>query len=204
MIVEYLVNEKHREEPTYTGSSRSPVQEPKPTQIIAGSAESAPVTVPRQTPETEDIFPKNSSDTAVPKAATSSVAPGTTVAPGASTGNQEGVNLRNSASPLQVSEMSIRHRSEYRALLKRLIEAHKEYPLAARKAGREGGCQRRFVVSRTGRLTRVETVSSCGHAFLDEAATRAITAVGQFPPLPDEFKGSEETFMITMTFTLAR
>ncbi len=102
------------------------------------------------------------------------------------------------------SSASLQRRGAYQALLKRLIEAHKEYPLAARRSGREGSCQRRFVISRTGLLKRVESLSSCGNAFLDEAATRAISAVGTFPPLPDDFKDAEEAFIITMTFTLAR
>ena len=92
----------------------------------------------------------------------------------------------------------------YQAQLKRLIEAHKEYPLAARKAGVEGSCQRRFLLGPDGALKRVETVSSCGHPFLDTAATRAISTVGAFPPPPAEFAGSEEPFSVTITFTLAR
>lgn len=100
--------------------------------------------------------------------------------------------------------VSGQHRAAYQTLLKRLIETHKKYPLAARRSGREGSCQRRFVLGRNGSLKNVEAISSCGHAFLDEAATQAIAAVGTFPPLPDFFKGAEETFTITMTFTLAR
>jgi len=92
----------------------------------------------------------------------------------------------------------------YQSQLKRLIEAHKVYPLAARRSGREGSCLRRFTLGRNGAVKRVDAVSSCGHPFLDEAATSAITAVGTFPPLPDVFAGTEEAFTITMTFTLAR
>lgn len=95
-------------------------------------------------------------------------------------------------------------RDAYQILLKRLIEAHKEYPQAARRSGREGSCSRRFVLDRSGRLKRVEALSSCGHVYLDEAATRAIESVGTFPPLTDDFKGAEESFTITMKFTLAR
>jgi TonB family protein len=98
---------------------------------------------------------------------------------------------------------ALQRRSLYQAQLKSLVEAHKEYPVAARKMGREGSCQRRFVLGRDGSLRRVESLSSCGHPFLDGAATRAITGVGTFPALPEEFGGSEESFTITMTFTLA-
>ena len=94
-------------------------------------------------------------------------------------------------------------RSAYQAKLKSLVEAHKEYPLAARRSGREGSCRRRFSLGRDGSLKRVEELTTCGHPFLDSAATRAITAVGKFPPLPEEYPGTEESFTITMTFSLA-
>jgi protein TonB len=95
-------------------------------------------------------------------------------------------------------------RGRYEAQLKRLIEAHKQYPFAARKSGREGSCLRRFVVERRGSLGKVEALTSCGYGLLDMAATAAITRVGVFPPLPEEFPGGEATFTVTISFTLAR
>ena len=97
----------------------------------------------------------------------------------------------------------LQRRRTYLSLLKKLIEAHKEYPLAARKSRREGSCLRQIIISRNGTLKQVEVLSSCGCDFLDDAATRAIKAVGKFPPLPDDFRGTEESFTVTMTFTLA-
>ncbi|WP_136515992.1 energy transducer TonB [Geomonas edaphica] len=94
-------------------------------------------------------------------------------------------------------------RGGYQALLKRLVEAHKEYPLAARKSGREGSCRRRFMLRRDGSLKSVEPVDSCGHPFLDAAATRAISSVGAFPPVPAELS-PDEPFEVTITFALAR
>lgn len=94
-------------------------------------------------------------------------------------------------------------RGSYQGQIKALIEAHKKYPVAARKLGREGHCERRLVLARDGSLKHVETVSSCGHPFLDAAATRAITDVGKFPPLPDEFGAPQESFTVTMSFSLS-
>jgi protein TonB len=85
-----------------------------------------------------------------------------------------------------------------------LIEAHKEYPRACRRKGVEGSCTRSFVVARDGSFKKVNTVSSCGHPFLDEAATRAVASIEKFPPLPDGFEGSEATFTIDITFRLER
>ena len=122
--------------------------------------------------------------------------------PVAVSGPRGGGVAKGSDSPSS-SRNSLQRRGAYQAQLRSLIEAHKVYPLAARKSGREGSCQRRFVLGRDGSLKRVETLSSCGHPFLDAAATNAISAVGGFPPLPEEFPGAEESFSITMTFTLA-
>lgn len=102
------------------------------------------------------------------------------------------------------SGVPLLRRSSYEAQLKQLIESRKEYPFAARRGGWEGSCQRRFILGRNGELRQVDTLTSCGHTFLDAAATRAITAVGTFPPLPEEIGGSEAAFTITMTFTLAK
>ena len=115
-------------------------------------------------------------------------------APGAAAGNSPGGG----------PAASLSRRAAYQALVRRLIEEHKEYPLAARRARREGSCERRFVLDRGGAVRRVEALTSCGHPFLDEAATRAVTAVGVFPPLPDAFPGTEAAFTVTISFTLAR
>lgn len=93
-------------------------------------------------------------------------------------------------------------RGSYQQQLKSLIESHKKYPIAARRSRQEGSCVRRFTLGRDGALKSIESVTSCGHPFLDGAATSAVTSVGMFPPLPDEF-GMEESFSVTITFTLA-
>ena len=94
-------------------------------------------------------------------------------------------------------------RTGYETLLRRLIEAHKSYPFAARRAGWEGRCQRRFTLARSGRLLRVESLSSCGHPMLDRAATRAIADAAPFPPLPASYPGTEVSFTLPMTFSLS-
>ena len=92
----------------------------------------------------------------------------------------------------------------YAALLQRLIEAHREYPFASRRSRQEGSCRRRFTLDRNGRLMLVEALSSCNYPFLDESATRAITSVGAFPPLPDTLAGEDASFTFTITFTLTK
>jgi periplasmic protein TonB len=104
-----------------------------------------------------------------------------------------------------VSSEAAGHRKEaYQVTLKRLIEAHKEYPLASRRKKEQGSCERRFVLSRNGNLKQVEALTHCDHPFLDDAATRAIVSVGKFPPLPEEFEGSEASFSIKISFNLTK
>jgi protein TonB len=92
----------------------------------------------------------------------------------------------------------------YRALLKRLIEEQKEYPLAARKAGVEGTCKVGFVLSRDGAVREVRILQSCGNGFLDGAASRAVSSVGRFPPFPAGAGKNEESFTVSLAFRLSR
>lgn len=109
-----------------------------------------------------------------------------------------GVNDRPSPAKTQVRPLPV----GYQTLVKKLIEANKVYPFAARRAGQTGSCLRRFVLERNGAVSRVEELSSCGYPFLDDAATRAINSVGRFPPLPEEIRGSEAAFTVTISFNL--
>jgi periplasmic protein TonB len=123
----------------------------------------------------------------------------TTGTPGGASLARSAVNGSISAEP----KNTIHGRQPYQARLESLVAAHQKYPLAARKLGREGSCRRLIVLDRDGTLKRVEELSSCGHPFLDSAATRAITDVGRFPPFPKEYQGNEGKFSITIGITLA-
>ncbi len=152
------------------------------------------------------VLPASRSTTQLSVGAGGSKPGGGTLGTGSATGagpRGEGGTAGRGATPATVGGDQSSQLAGYQALLKRIIEAHKDYPLAARKTGRQGSCQRRFTIGRGGSLKKVELLSSCGHPFLDDAATRAITAVRVFPPLPAGFKGGEATFTVTITFTLA-
>ena len=90
----------------------------------------------------------------------------------------------------------------YAAQLKELIEQHKEYPLAARKARREGRCVLSFTLDRDGALKRVAVVTSSSSRFLDNASLAAVSAVGRFPVFPPELRAEQETFGVTLSFRL--
>ncbi|MBI1921992.1 MAG: energy transducer TonB [Geobacter sp.] len=93
---------------------------------------------------------------------------------------------------------------DYQAHLKKLIKARKEYPLMARRRMIEGCCLLRFTLRRSGDLKSVSILRSSGNGFLDEAAARAVTSVGSFPPFPSEFSGEEGAFTVSLSFTLRR
>ena len=91
----------------------------------------------------------------------------------------------------------------YQALLRSLIDKHKEYPLFARRAGLEGTCVVRCVIARDGSLRRTELRKASGSTHLDGAALRAVSGVGRFPPVPQELGGPEVTFEIPIVFRLS-
>jgi len=220
MSVEYVTEQKKTGKYQVTAPPQGELQQ-ELLQTLTHGAKTVPAPLPAEIPSAvSPAAPTAPVVTNAPK----SVSTGSSVTSGLRSGGGAGVSRigtdsetssgkktasvagvpPGSSAASSAESTSLSRRAAYQALLKRLIEAHKEYPLAARKSRREGSCQRRFIIDRTGSLRHVETISSCGHAFLDEAATRAIASVGTFPPLPDAFGGAEESFTITMTFTLAR
>ena len=220
MAVEYVAGDKNNEKRQEAVPLLRDLQ-PEPVSTIMPGANATTVHLPEGIPAAERTVPPTAPVSGFPISITAgatvnaglrsgvvSGGPPTGADSGASTGKHAASSVRVPGSSTTASSAepstSLSRRAAYQALLKRLIETHKEYPLAARKLRREGSCQRRFILDRTGLIKHIETISSCGHVFLDEAATRAIASVGTFPPLPDAFKGAEEVFTITMTFTLAR
>ena len=182
----------------------APVQQAALRDVSRGTAPAAGV-VPASTVKTEGAQHAPGKGTGATAAGAGSGAGSKGVSP-AGGGNREGGGLgaAQAGRPAATAGGSLERRGAYQELLKRLVESHKRYPFAALKARQEGSCGRRFVLSRNGSLKGVEELSTCGHPLLDEAATRAITSVGAFPPFPESFEGAEKSFDITLTFVLAR
>ena len=91
----------------------------------------------------------------------------------------------------------------YGALLKRHIEKYREYPLMARKSGREGTCSVSCVLGRDGSVRDVRITRSSGHEILDRSALRAVRSVGRFPAVPREIEGDEVSFDVPISFSLS-
>lgn len=65
-------------------------------------------------------------------------------------------------------------------ILQRIAEK-KIYPKAARKHNQEGTVTLSITVLRSGQLARVEIMSPCAYAFLNEAAVASVRAAAPFP-----------------------
>ncbi|MBI5444335.1 MAG: energy transducer TonB [Deltaproteobacteria bacterium] len=90
----------------------------------------------------------------------------------------------------------------YQGTVRSLIEQRKQYPLFARKAGHQGVCLIRFVLTRSGTLESVTVAKSSGRTTLDEAACSAVRRVGRFPPVPDILSGDRITLEVPIAFQL--
>jgi protein TonB len=84
----------------------------------------------------------------------------------------------------------------YREQVLAAISAHKEYPPAARRTGREGEIRISFRVGGNGIVSNVEVVSSSGSEVLDRAA---IKAVEESSPLPSPPAALGESLSLTLT-----
>jgi protein TonB len=93
--------------------------------------------------------------------------------------------------------------ADWRNELGAWLQAHKQYPDAARERGDEGRAVIRFTVSRDGRVLSYSLVSSSGSASLDEAAQDMFRGA-TLPPFPASMGESEITVTVPIHFTLER
>ncbi|MEW6594574.1 MAG: TonB family protein [Thermodesulfobacteriota bacterium] len=78
-------------------------------------------------------------------------------------------------------EPSAQQEADYLALVRQAVERHKQYPLMARRQGRQGTAVVRLKINPSGALKDAHIVSSSGHAVLDQAAQDAVYAAAPFP-----------------------
>jgi periplasmic protein TonB len=98
--------------------------------------------------------------------------------------------------------VEMKREQSYLAVLKEIIERNKEYPLMARKGGMEGTVRIRCSLWRSGELREAAVIKPSGYTILDNAALRAVRAVGRFPLVPSEIKGETYSFVAPLTFRL--
>ncbi len=81
------------------------------------------------------------------------------------------------------------------------LTAHRFYPEAARRRGRQGTVVVRFDVDRLGRVSNANLVHDSGSPVLDQAAL-ALVRDASLPPFPADMPSSEESVTVPIRYQL--
>lgn len=109
----------------------------------------------------------------------------------------------NSAESPQQSAKALREiERAYMNALVTAIERHKRYPLRARKKGYEGEVLVLFTVLRDGTISEVGIGSSSLRVILDRAASKAVTDLGRFEPIPPQLDRDYWEFRVPIRFAM--
>jgi len=90
--------------------------------------------------------------------------------------------------------------TSYASVVRKMIEAKKEYPSLARRFQMEGSVTISFKLSETGAIIESSITQVSGHKLLDQAALRALLSVHQFPA---PSAGVNRNFQVSLTFKLS-
>ncbi|MBI4824831.1 MAG: energy transducer TonB [Nitrospirae bacterium] len=102
----------------------------------------------------------------------------------------EGVSSERKVISFDTSDLKFRG---YMRSLKEKIEGIWQYPEEAKKRGRAGDLNMRFVIKRDGTLGEMEIVRPSGYVELDNAAMKAVKDASPFWPLPPDWEGDDYT-----------
>ncbi|MDR2619248.1 MAG: TonB family protein [Treponema sp.] len=93
--------------------------------------------------------------------------------------------------------------NRYAAMIRGLIDRHKEYPYQARRQDQEGSVQLRFTLSRQGVLSGEPVMErQSRYRLLNESALEAVKNAAPFPPFPEEIGEAEMSFQVVVSFSL--
>ncbi len=92
--------------------------------------------------------------------------------------------------------------ARYKAQLKKLIEANKQYPRRARRLGQQGKALVTFVIDRNGDISQIDITRSSGRKILDQAVIDTIRKISGKLPFPEEIRRQRWTFTVPITFRL--
>ncbi|WP_029132689.1 energy transducer TonB [Sedimenticola selenatireducens] len=113
------------------------------------------------------------------------------------------VEQHDSAESPQQSAKALREiERAYMNALVTAIERHKRYPLRARKKGYEGEVLVLFTVLRDGTISEVGIGSSSLRVILDRAASKAVTDLGRFEPIPPQLDRDYWEFRVPIRFAM--
>ncbi len=113
------------------------------------------------------------------------------------------VEQQDSTESPQQSAKALREiEQSYMNALVTAIERHKRYPLRARKKGYEGEVLVLFTVLRDGTISEVGIGSSSLRVILDRAASKAVTDLGRFEPIPPQLDRDHWEFRVPIRFAM--
>lgn len=92
--------------------------------------------------------------------------------------------------------------ARYLAEIRALLEARKEYPVAARRMGHRGRVVVRFVLERDGRVQKAEIVSGSASEILNRAARGLIDGLRAVKPFPKEVALSEWAVVVPIEYQM--
>lgn len=102
----------------------------------------------------------------------------------------EGLSSEQNVISFDTSDLKFRG---YMRFLKEKIEGIWQYPEKAKKLGRSGDLNMRFVIKRDGTLGKIEIIRPSGYPELDSAAMKAVKDAAPFWPLPKDWEGDDYT-----------
>lgn len=116
------------------------------------------------------------------------------------TGTQQSANVGNAESTSSGGRPG--SANGYFAMLQAQLEAHKEYPSAARMRRNEGTAVLTFTISRNGEVDTAHITKSSGWSLLDTEVLNMIARASPLPPFPDDFRERQITLSVPIRFSL--
>lgn len=92
---------------------------------------------------------------------------------------------------------------KYRGQIYQLVNSKKIYPRKARALQQEGTVVAKLILSKTGKLIKVELVEKSSYKSLAEATLSAIKGIKKFPEIPSELGLEEITINIPFEYQIA-
>jgi protein TonB len=155
------------------GLKKEAVKPPEPEQVRIPDPVPPPVRKAQKVEEQPTLDPVLKSPPPIPAPAMEPVPP-TQPAPAANSQPQPASNT--------MDENELRDR--YLALISASLQAHKIYPVLARRRGMEGEATLRIVIGAEGQIISYRLEQSTGHDVLDQAVRDMIEGIGHFPAPP--------------------
>lgn len=117
--------------------------------------------------------------------------------------NTSGPTVDQSALSGQGEVMAGDEKNGYLALVRKMIEDKRRYPLVARRALQQGAAKIHFRILKSGALHgKPELLASSGYASLDRAALDCVQEASPFPPIPSELGSQDLELNLNIIFQL--